>query len=148
MISTMSGQELDRAERVAALRQVPLFRRLSKATIYELARRTSRSAAPAGATLVRQGEPGDHLGVFISGTADVIRDGRLVGSFAPGDFYGEMSLIDGEPRSATITVTGDAVVLKVAAEDFDALLRIPDVARAMLKEMSARLREPHQHPPI
>lgn len=140
----MEGRELDHAARVGALRGVPLFRRLSTATIHELARRTGQATVGAGTVLVRQGDPGDHLGIVVAGSAAVTRDGHPIGSLGEGDFFGEMSLIDGEPRSATVTTTSDAVLLRVTADDFEALLKIPHVARALLEGMSARLREVHQ----
>ena len=136
--------DLDHATRVAALRRVPLFRRLSPATIHELARRTTQATVGPGTELVRQGEPGDHLGIMVTGSAAVVRDDHGIGFLAEGDFFGEMALIDGEPRSATITTTAASVVLRVGAEDFEALLKIPHVARALLEGMSARLREMQQ----
>ncbi len=144
----MSDSNLDHADRVAALRRVPLFHRLSTATLYELARRTKRIAAPPGTALVRQGEPGDHLGILVSGTAEVTCDGRTIGSLGAGDFFGEMALVDGDPRSATITTTGDVEMLRVGAADFDALLNLPHVARALLRGMCARLRDMQQRPPL
>jgi CRP-like cAMP-binding protein len=144
----MSSSHLDHADRVAALRRVPLFHRLSTATLSELARRTDRISAPSGTTLVRQDEPGDHLGILMSGTAEVTCDGRVIGSLGAGEFFGEMALIDGEPRSATITTTSDAEMLRVAADDFDALLNLPHVARALLRGMCARLRDMQHLPPV
>jgi CRP/FNR family cyclic AMP-dependent transcriptional regulator len=98
--------------------------------------------------IIRQGDPGDTLGVLLSGNADVHCDGRRIGSLSPGSHFGEMALIDGEERSATITATSDLELLLVSADDFDALLKIPEVSRALLRAMSARLREMQRLPQV
>ena len=142
------GAVPDPTERASALRQVPLFRLLSWPTLCELGRRTDHRVVGQGEVLIRQGDPGDFLGVLLSGTADVDCDGHRIGSLSPGEHFGEMALIDGEERSATITATSEVVLLLVSAADFDALLKIPEVSRALLRSMSARLRDMQRRPQI
>ena len=60
-----------------------------------------------------------------------------------GDFFGEISLIDGKPRSATVVAVDDTVILVLGAADFQQLLNIPIVARAALESLAQRLREAH-----
>jgi CRP-like cAMP-binding protein len=136
------------ADRVTALRRVPLFSKLTRETITELARRAAAETAVAGTVLVEQGEPGSFLGILVSGRAEVARDGTRVSELGPGEHYGEMSLIDGGARSASIIALTDVEVLEVGAPDFRALLRIPHVAEAMLEGLSLRLREVLEQPPI
>jgi CRP-like cAMP-binding protein len=129
--------------KLVALRHVPIFGRLAKATLFELARRTNEVAYPAGATLVREGDPGDALCIIASGTVEVHKHGRVVAKMTAGEFFGEISLIDGEPRSATVVAADDVVLYTLSSSDFDALLNVPYVARAVLKSLAKRVREAH-----
>ncbi len=123
------------------LRPVSLFRGLSKEHLFEVARNATETSYPAGATVVRQGDPGDSLCVVTSGSLEVFRDDRLVANLGPGDYFGEVSLIDGEPRSATVVAVDDVVVLSLSSADFDALLNVPYVARAVMKNLATLIRK-------
>jgi CRP/FNR family cyclic AMP-dependent transcriptional regulator len=129
--------------RLPALRRVPIFGGLAKATLLEVARRVMEVAHPAGTTLVREGDPGDALCIIVEGTVEVIKDGRGVAQMTGGDFFGEISLIDGKPRSATVVAVEDTVLLMLGSSDFQELLNIPLVARAALESVAQRLREAH-----
>jgi CRP-like cAMP-binding protein len=129
--------------RLAALRRVPIFRRLEKGTLFELARRTDEITYPAGSTLVREGDPGDALCIIAEGTVEVQTHGHAVAQMTAGDFFGEMSLIDGQPRSATVVAVDDVVLFTLGSSDFESLLNIPYVARAALESLAKRLRETH-----
>lgn len=129
--------------RLPALRRVPIFRGLAKATLLEVARRATEVSHPTGTTLVREGDPGDALCIIVEGTVEVIKDGRAVAQMTGGDFFGEISLIDGKPRSATVVAVEDTVLLMLSASDFQELLNIPLVARAALESLAQRLREAH-----
>jgi CRP-like cAMP-binding protein len=131
------------AARLAALRGVGLFGRLDRRTIQELNNRAREHPFAAGAVLVQQGEPGDSLCILLEGRAEVRLQGRTIDAIGPGDYFGEMSLVDGEPRSATIVATEDGLLLCIAASDFDALLNLPYVAREVIRCLSARVRELH-----
>ena len=134
--------------RLAALRGVPIFKRLAKATLFEMARRTGEVAHLAGATLVREGDPGDALCIIAEGSVEVRTHGRVVAEMTAGDFFGEMSLIDGKPRSATVVAVDDVVLFILSSSDFESLLNLPDVARAALESLVKRLREAddsHRH---
>jgi CRP-like cAMP-binding protein len=122
---------------------VPIFGRLAKATLFELARRTEEVTYPAGATLVREGDPGDSLCIIAEGTVEVQTHGRVVAEMTAGNYFGEISLIDGEPRSATVVAVDDVVLFTLSASDFDSLLNVPYVARAALQSLAKRLREAH-----
>ncbi len=133
-------------ERLAALRRVPIFKRLEKGTLFEIARRTDEARFSAGATLVSEGDPGDALCLIVEGTVEVRKQDRSIARMTVGDFFGEMSLIDGEPRSATVVAVDDVALLVLDAADFESLLRIPEVAHAALGSLAKRLREAHESP--
>ena len=131
------------AARLTALRGVGLFGRLNTRTIHELNHRAREHPFAVGSVLVQQGEPGDSLCIVLAGRADVRLQGKTIDTIGPGEYFGEMSLVDGEPRSATIVATEDGTLLCIAAADFDSLLDLPYVAREVIRSLSARVRELH-----
>ncbi len=127
--------------RLPLLRPVPIFRGLSKGALLEVARKSTEVAYPPGATVVEQGDPGDLLCIIVHGTVEVRRDGRSVAQMAAGSYFGEISLIDGQPRSATVVAVDDVVLLTLSTADFTSLLNTPYVARSALKGLAALVRE-------
>jgi CRP/FNR family cyclic AMP-dependent transcriptional regulator len=124
------------------LKQVPLFATLSKKDLAAIAGRAELVSVPSGAWLAKEGEPGIACYVLLSGAASVRKKGRKIANLGPGDVLGEMSLIDGLPRSATVQVTEDADVLELHRRDFISLIdQSPGLARKLLSSMSARLRD-------
>ncbi len=129
--------------RQRALRIVPIFHSLAKATLFDVARKTDEVTYPAGATVVREGDPGGALYIIVEGTVEVHTHGRVVAEMTAGDFFGEISLFDDKPRSATIVAVDDVVVLTLSWSDFEPLLNAPSVARAALRSLAERVREAH-----
>jgi CRP/FNR family cyclic AMP-dependent transcriptional regulator len=101
--------------------------------------------APVGTVITQIGEPGDSFFVIIDGTV-VVRTPIGSGSeLRPGDFFGEMSLVDGEPRSATVVATTDLRLLVVDRLQFSSLLdETPDLTRRILTILSRRVRHLEQ----
>lgn len=128
-------------QRITALQQVPLLAGLSRAVLGELAHRTEEVEVPAGAYLTRQGAVGGEVYVCLDGTFVVRRHNRKIATRKKGDVFGEMSLIDGMPRSANVVAETDSAVLVVHKKDFEQLLEIPRVAKAVMRTLVARLRE-------
>lgn len=133
----------DPMTRLRALRRVPIFRGLTKATLLDVARKTGKETYPSGATVVREGDPGDALCIIVEGSVEVRTGGRVVAQMTAGDFFGEISLFDGEPRSATVVAVDDVVLLTLKSSDFEALLKIHYVARTALESLAKRVREAH-----
>jgi CRP-like cAMP-binding protein len=97
---------------------------------------------PADHVIARQGEIGTGFFIVISGAARVVRDGETVATIGPGDFFGELSVLDGKPRTAQVISVGPTSCLALATWDFEAvLLAEPKVALAILRGLAARLRE-------
>ncbi len=131
--------------RANALRSVTIFRGLDRATLLDVARKTKEVTHPAGATVVREGDPGDMLCIIARGTVEVQVRGRTVAQMTDGDFFGEISLVDGKPRSATVVTVDDVVLYTLSRSDFEDLLDIPrrSVAYAALRGLAERVREAH-----
>lgn len=129
------------SERLPALRPVAIFHGLRKATLFEIARRTSEIAYPAGSTVVREGDPGDRLCIVVSGVVEVSRGDRLLRRLGAGDYFGEISLIDGRPRSATVVAVDDVVILELRSEDFESLLNVAHVARVVMTNLASIIRD-------
>ena len=88
-----------------------------------------------GATLCREGESSDRFWLVIDGEADVTTDGRFVGSIGPGESVGEMGMLDGEPRAATVTAVTPMTTRSIARADFEQAL---DDAPALALGVAAR----------
>jgi putative ABC transport system ATP-binding protein len=109
------------------LMQCPIFTRLTPRTLTEVADEVIPEKHPAGAVIVRQGDPGDKFYIVKSGSVDVIVDDgaarRTVATLGKGDFFGEAALLTGAPRNATIVAKEDLVVYTLGKEQFQAVLQ-------------------------
>jgi CRP/FNR family transcriptional regulator, cyclic AMP receptor protein len=123
---------MDHEQAVEQLRTVPLFRGFSDEELGHVAQMTKRVEFPEGKTVANQGETGVGFHLIIEGSADVIQDGTTIGRLKPGDYFGEISLIDGGTRSATVTTTAPTTTLSIAAWDFSRLI---DHSNAMMKKL-------------
>ena len=124
-----------------SLRSVDLFAGLSRRALDKVAGRARTVEHAEGKPLATEGQDGIGFHLLTSGTAEVSLHGEVVRTLRPGDYFGEISLIDGEPRSATVTTTSPATTLSLASWDFRPLLdEEPEVTKALLLVMCARLR--------
>jgi CRP-like cAMP-binding protein len=123
------------------LARVPLFASCSPEEIEAIAALVQEQAFDAGQIIVTQGTPGQAFYLILSGRVEILRDGRSLGAFGPGDFFGEMSLLDSAPRSATIRALDPTNCVMLASWDFKTLLeRTPSIAISLLEVLSRRLR--------
>ena len=125
-----------------ALAQVPLFAGMPPRFLKRLGDKMDEQRFMEGATIVRQGEPGDTFYVLVEGEAKVKdANGRTLSRLIPGDFFGEISLMDGGPRTATVVAETNLTALALSRKDFSALLQSePKVTVGLLKHASALLR--------
>jgi CRP-like cAMP-binding protein len=130
-----------RDEKLDMLQGVPLFAGLDRHHIERLGMLTEEVDVPVGKVLIRQGEHGDDLMVVVSGQVGVERDGARINQLGPGEFFGEISLIAGGPRTATVTAEAPTRLLVVNRRDFHALMEeFPAVAAQVLVTLAHRLR--------
>jgi CRP/FNR family cyclic AMP-dependent transcriptional regulator len=124
------------------LAKVPLFSMLSKKDLARLANNAHERTFPAGAVLTEQDETGVTFGVIMEGQAAVSVHGRPARTLGPGDYFGEMALIDHSYRSATITADTELRCLMFTAWVFRPFaLEHPEVAWALLELMVQRVRD-------
>ena len=124
------------------LGKVWLFERCSNRELDLLQEAATDMEFPAGKALTTQGETGRHFMVIVEGEAEVSRDGTQIALLGPGSFFGEMSLLDGQPRTATVTTREPTRVLMITTAAFNgALATMPSVDRKMLTVLAARLRD-------
>ena len=126
--------------KIELLKRVPLFSRCSNKQLSEIATLAGLLPVPAGTELITEGTHGRDFMIIVEGAVDVRRKGRKINTLGPGDFIGEMALISGLPRTATITTTADTTMLFVTERDFWNLVeRAPAVQTPMLKALGERL---------
>lgn len=138
------GDELrltNQKQRISALQQVPLLAGLSRAALGELAHRAEEIEVPAGAHLTRQSAVGAEVYVILAGSFAVRRGTDKVATLDQGGVFGEMSLLDGMPRSANVVAEKDSAVLVVHKCNFERLLETPRVAQRIMRTLAGRLRE-------
>jgi CRP-like cAMP-binding protein len=127
---------------LARLTEVAIFAGCTKKELQEILRRTTEITVPEGRVLTTEGERGAEFAIVLEGTADVAQRGKVVNTLGPGSHYGEMSLLDDGPRTATITATSPMTLAVVAANDFGQLVdQVPAVARAIMRALARRLRD-------
>jgi len=127
--------------KLALLRGVPLFQNLDSSHLHRLAELTTDAHAADGKVLMRQGESGDEFFVVLRGNIVIEREGQRLARLGPGDFLGEIALIDGRPRTATATADGDADLLVLDHRHFETLLdEFPGVGRHVARTLVDRIR--------
>jgi len=128
-------------EFASSLSKVPLFAGCSRRDLYTIARVVREVPHGAGTTIAREGEPGVGLFVILDGVAEVSIGGRKKATLGPGDFFGEIALLDGGPRTATVTAKTDVKLLGLTEWVFRGLIREhPSIALKTLQQMAGRLR--------
>jgi CRP/FNR family cyclic AMP-dependent transcriptional regulator len=132
------------------LASVPMFSGLQRDELLKFAELTRERTYPKGSVILFQGDPGDSLYVLRQGRAKVVligEDGRevILGVLEPGAHFGELALIDDQPRSAHVIAMEDSQLLILRREDFRRRVEAnPSVAWALLTELSRRLRRADQ----
>lgn len=128
-----------RSELLAAC---PLFKGIDADGLAALAEMATPVDFPAGHVIARQGDIGTGFFVIIDGAVRVVRDGDVVARLGPGEFFGELSVLDRQPRNATVSAEVPTTCLALASWDFDkVLLAQPALTLAILRGVAARLRE-------
>jgi CRP-like cAMP-binding protein len=124
-----------------ALADVPLFSGLSRRHLKHVAALTEEEEFDEGETLTKEGEPGDAFYVLMQGEARVERGGRKIARLLPGDFFGEIALIDGGARTASVIAETPVQTLTIHRKRFQKMLEEdPSIVVRMLEELSRRLR--------
>jgi len=133
---------LSQDHRAALLAQCQLFHGIDADGLAALAARATPVDFPAGHVIARQGEIGTGFFVVISGRVRVVRDGAVIATLGDGDFFGELSVLDRQPRNAMVAAETPTRCLALASWDFDAvLLDQPTLTLAILRGVARRLRE-------
>lgn len=130
-------------EVVEALKKISLFRALDEGSLASIAQQTRTYRFSPGASVIDEDASGKfgRLYSIISGTAEARVHGETVATFGPGDSFGEMSVLDGQPRSAAVVATSELETLGLSSWNMRALLREePEIAMSVITELVGRLR--------
>jgi CRP-like cAMP-binding protein len=124
------------------LAAVPLFSACSKKELQAIARASVEVDIPEGRMFVEQGQTGREAFIVLDGKAEVTRNGRKVATFGPGDYVGELALLDRGPRTASVTATTPMKVLVIGPREFSGLLdEVPTITHKLLASLATRVRE-------
>jgi CRP-like cAMP-binding protein len=131
---------LRRNAKIDLIARVPLFAQCSKRELAEIASLADELSMPAGRKLTAEGGQGHEFVVIVEGAANVKRRGRVLNRLGAGDFLGEIALVTGRPRTATVVTTEPSRILVVGSRDFRRLLRdLPSLQLKVLDAVGERL---------
>jgi CRP/FNR family cyclic AMP-dependent transcriptional regulator len=126
--------------KIELIRKVPLFSKLDKKGLADVAHIADELDLPKGKMMAEEGDRGREFFVLLEGEADVTKGDRSINRLGEGDFFGEIALVTQMPRTASVTATSDVRVLVITERDFAALLkRSPQVSRGVAEALAERL---------
>jgi CRP-like cAMP-binding protein len=130
-----------RDEKLDLLARVPLFARMGKRELERLSQLTDEVEVGLDGVLAQQGATGHEFFVVLDGRLIVLDGKKPIATLGPGDFFGEIALLDGRPRTATVRAEGITRLLVVGHREFHALMdEFPTVRTAVLEAVAERLR--------
>jgi CRP-like cAMP-binding protein len=136
---------MDEQGAIERIKSVPLFSEFGEKELQRVAAIAKEVSFPQGKVIAKQGETGVGFHMISEGEASVSVDGVDHATLGPGSYFGEISLIDGGPRSATVTAKSDMKTVSLTSWDFNALLdQFPELSRRLLKQLCRRLRDVEQ----
>ena len=128
--------------RTALLKAVPLFAHCTPTQLEFIATQVEDMDFPAGKVLCEEGQSGGDFFVIITGAAAVTRGAKKISNMAAGDFFGEIALVDGGKRTATVTTTAASRCLVLGPRQFQNVLhQNTDIAHSVMKALTLRVRE-------
>jgi CRP/FNR family transcriptional regulator, cyclic AMP receptor protein len=137
---------LTRDRRAELLAGCPLFHGVEPDHLTAVGERATEVDFPAGRVIARQGEIGTGFFIIVDGRVRVIRDGETLATLGPGDFFGELSVLDRLPRVAQVVAEQPTRCLALASWDFEqVLLDHPGLALAIMRGLAGRLRSVTEH---
>ena len=123
----------------AELKDVPFFSSLSKRELTTVAQQMEEIDIPEGKQLVREGDFGHEFFLIVDGTAEIVRGGARIAERGPGEFFGEMALLDEERRTATVTAKSPMRVLVMTRQNFRAMdSTAPEIHATVAEAIEAR----------
>src|SRR3954452_4781955 len=126
--------------KVQLIKKVPLFSKLSKKGLEEVAQIADELDLPKGKVMAEEGDRGREFFVLLQGEADVTRRGTSINTMREGEIFGEIALVTKMPRTATVTATTDVRVLVITERDFGSLLKhSEDVGRSVAEALAERI---------
>lgn len=132
---------LTRDRRTELLAAAPLLAGVDPAGLDRIADRIVEVTFTDGHVIARQGEVGTGFFLIAAGGARVVRGGETIATLGPGDFFGELSVLDGQPRVAQVLAQGETTCLALATWDLEAIINEqPSVGLALLRGLAGRLR--------
>jgi CRP/FNR family cyclic AMP-dependent transcriptional regulator len=124
-----------------ALGRCPFFQGLSRNELIEIAKVTEDLEVDAGRVLTREGESGSEFFVIIDGGVSVTKNGQEIRSLGPGDFFGEIALLEDTPRTATVTATSPLRFFVLTRQAFRSMLaHQPELERKVVSALEERVR--------
>jgi CRP/FNR family transcriptional regulator, cyclic AMP receptor protein len=131
---------LGKDAKVELLKRVPLFSKLDKKGLQDVAHIADELDLPAGKEMATEGDRGREFFVLLKGEAEVTRQGEKINTMKEGDFFGEIALVTKMPRTATVVATSDVDVLVITERDFDSLLKkSPEIGRSVAEALVERV---------
>jgi hypothetical protein len=132
-------------EKITTLKKIDLFSNISSKVLYHVSQITEEVEFLEGETIFSEGDFGDHMLVIAKGKVRIHRGGKTIIEMGDGAFFGEMAILDGEPRSADTTAIEDCILFKINQRDFSQVLSTQnDVMIGIIKILTKRLRETTQ----
>jgi CRP-like cAMP-binding protein len=131
---------LGKDAKIELLKRVPLFSKLDKKGIQDVAHIADEIDLPAGKEMASEGDRGREFFILLKGEAAVTKGGEWINTMKEGDFFGEIALVTKMPRTASVTATSDVDVLVITEREFDALLkRSPEIGRRVAEALAERV---------
>jgi CRP-like cAMP-binding protein len=143
----LPGPPISRDEKIEHLQKVAILQHCSRRQLAAIAKITEVFDAPSGMVLTRTGEAGNQFFLIMDGTARVEVSRRKQPRLGPGEYFGEMSLLDGEPRSATVVAETPIRLLIIGRKNFATILNeVPGLIQNILVTLSKRVRQAERPP--
>jgi CRP/FNR family transcriptional regulator, cyclic AMP receptor protein len=131
---------LGKNAKIELIKKVPLFSRCSKKELAAVAAEADELVLPTGRALATQGARGSEFVIIVAGSAEVRKNGRRINQLGSGDFLGEIALVSGALRTATVTTTSETRILVLTDRGFRRLTRdLPSIHASILRALSERL---------
>jgi CRP/FNR family transcriptional regulator, cyclic AMP receptor protein len=126
---------------IDVLKKTPIFAKTSNESLASLLKAAIQKTVPAGTKIVEKGQSGLGFYLILDGKADVMAGSKKLAEFGPGSFFGELSVIDGAPRTADVVARAETTCLVVSQWAMRSLITThPEIALSMLEELARRLR--------